>query len=141
MAKNEPLTGPFPDGDSRNLTLVKSDNPIELERTGPQEPEHRREGAPESIMGDLPMGKNAEAGREDGAADAASRSDSDKQASASDAAGDAAPDETPQPYELEKEPAPSAAKTAFDRPTGDLEEPVLQKDWNPAERNSDDLSR
>ncbi|MEE4152990.1 MAG: hypothetical protein V2I27_02410 [Erythrobacter sp.] len=51
--KTPPIRGPFPDGDSRNITLVKSSNPMEPARTGPQEPDHREEGAPETVMGDL----------------------------------------------------------------------------------------
>ena len=50
---DSPLKGPFPDGDSRNITLVKSDSPIEPDRTGPAEPENREKGAPETVMGDL----------------------------------------------------------------------------------------
>ncbi|KPP86876.1 hypothetical protein [Erythrobacter sp. HL-111] len=53
MAKNEPITGPFPDGDARNVTLTKSTHPMEPERSGPAEPGYRSEGAPESVMGDL----------------------------------------------------------------------------------------
>ncbi len=57
MAKDNPITGPFPDGDSRNITLTRSSNSIEPDRTGPQEPDHRKDGAPETIMGDLPTHK------------------------------------------------------------------------------------
>jgi hypothetical protein len=53
MAKNEPITGPFPDGDARNVTLTKSSHPMEPERSGPAEPGYRRDGAPETVMGDL----------------------------------------------------------------------------------------
>ncbi|QIQ87228.1 hypothetical protein [Erythrobacter sp.] len=53
MAKSEPITGPFPDGDSRNITLTPSTHPMEPERTGPREPGLREEGAPDSVMGDL----------------------------------------------------------------------------------------
>lgn len=38
MARNHPVTGPYPDGDSRNITLTPSDTSIEPERTGPREP-------------------------------------------------------------------------------------------------------
>lgn len=53
MAKNEPITGPFPDGDSRNVTLTPSTHPMEPERTGPREPGNREDGAPDTVMGDL----------------------------------------------------------------------------------------
>lgn len=53
MAKSEPITGPFPDGDSRNITLTPSPHPMEPARSGPAEPGYRRKGAPESVMGDL----------------------------------------------------------------------------------------
>lgn len=53
MAKSEPVTGPFPDGDSRNITLTPSTHPMEPERTGPREPGMREDGAPDSIMGEL----------------------------------------------------------------------------------------
>ncbi|MEE4154964.1 MAG: hypothetical protein V2I27_12455 [Erythrobacter sp.] len=38
MARNHPVTGPYPDGDSRNITLTPSDTSIEPPRTGPREP-------------------------------------------------------------------------------------------------------
>jgi hypothetical protein len=53
MARPSPVKGPFPDGDSRNITLTKSDNPNEPPRTGPREPRNRKEGAPRTVMGDL----------------------------------------------------------------------------------------
>lgn len=53
MAKNSPVTGPFPDGDSRNITLTESDHPNEPPRTGPAEPKYRKDGAPKTVMGDL----------------------------------------------------------------------------------------
>ena len=113
MATDNPITGPYPDGDSRNITLTKSDNrPIEPARTGPQEHKFRSD--------------NDES--DDGAETAQSSSD-----------GDDGNNRAPR-YE-EQTSEPSAAQTAFGRPCGALEEPVLQKDWNPAERNSDDLSR
>ena len=43
MAKSDPITGPYPDGDSRNITLTKSDNSIEPNRTGPQEAKFRED--------------------------------------------------------------------------------------------------
>ncbi|MGB7370003.1 hypothetical protein [Erythrobacter sp.] len=36
--------GPYPDGDSRNITLTKSDNPIEPQRSGPAEDNYRDGG-------------------------------------------------------------------------------------------------
>lgn len=59
MAKDNPIKGPFPDGDSRNITLRESDSPIEPSRTGPREPENREEGAPASVIGNLPTHKIA----------------------------------------------------------------------------------
>ena len=58
MANNSPVTGPFPDGDSRNITLAKSDHPFEPERSGPAEPRYREDGAPQSVMGNIPYGEN-----------------------------------------------------------------------------------
>ena len=49
----DPITGPFPDGDSRNITLTQSGNAFEPERTGPQESVFRSDDAPESVIGDL----------------------------------------------------------------------------------------
>jgi hypothetical protein len=40
---DSPLKGPYPDGDTRNVTLAPSTNPIEPERTGPREGEARGE--------------------------------------------------------------------------------------------------
>jgi len=57
MAKSNPITGPFPPGDSRNITLAQSPNSIEPERTGPQEPGYRAKDAPSALMGDLPTDK------------------------------------------------------------------------------------
>ncbi len=48
MAKSNPITGPYPDGDSRNITLAKSDNPIEPPRSGPAEHNYRDDDAPAS---------------------------------------------------------------------------------------------
>ena len=53
MAKNSPVRGPFPDGDSRNITLTQNNSPIEPTRTGPAEPKYREDGAPDSVIGDL----------------------------------------------------------------------------------------
>ena len=53
MGSDNPIKGPFPDGDSRNITLTPSDNPYEPDRTGPAEPDHRRKGAPDTVMGEL----------------------------------------------------------------------------------------
>ncbi|MGB3469192.1 MAG: hypothetical protein WBA51_00035 [Erythrobacter sp.] len=59
-----PITGPYPDGDSRNITLAPSDNSIEPTRTGPQEQRFREED-------------NASTGKTDDAdANAAARDDS-----------------------------------------------------------------
>lgn len=44
MAGDNPIKGPYPDGDSRNVTLTKSDHPMEPPRSGPREDE-TREGA------------------------------------------------------------------------------------------------
>ena len=64
-----------------------------------------------------------------------------KQASADEQVSKAIAEGERAPRYKEQKKEPSAAETAFERPTGDLKEPVLQEDWNPAERNSDDLSR
>lgn len=50
-----PITGPFPDGDSRNITLAPSNNRYEPSRSGPAEPEFREKSAPDTVMGHLPM--------------------------------------------------------------------------------------
>lgn len=127
MANSHPITGPYPDGDSRNITLTRSDNSIEPGRTGPREPENRRAGAPDNVDGDLPRHKEPSA--KDQSADA--------QPSVTD---DAAANTRAARYE---EPArkPSAAETAFGGVGGALQKPLLHEDWNPAQRNSDDLSR
>ncbi|MEQ8411776.1 MAG: hypothetical protein RIB52_09495 [Erythrobacter sp.] len=73
MAKSEPITGPFPDGDSRNITLTPSTHPMEPERSGPAEPGYRHENAPDSVMGDLAHSEykqEARPDREDGASHA-----------------------------------------------------------------------
>ncbi|MEE4206209.1 MAG: hypothetical protein V2I39_07950 [Erythrobacter sp.] len=130
MAKSEPITGPFPDGDSRNVTLTPNSNAFEPERTGPQEPKLRADGAPESVTGDLPTHKRDEKTAETPAA-TGERPETEAETEADDGEG----------YQLKREPEPSAAETAFGGVGGAQAEPVLQKDWNPAERNSDDLSR
>jgi len=56
MAKNDPNddhhvnrnSGRFPEGDPRNITLQKSDNPIEPPRSGPAEHKYRDGEAPAS---------------------------------------------------------------------------------------------
>ncbi|MEE4199692.1 hypothetical protein [Erythrobacter sp.] len=40
---DNPLKGPYPDGDSRNVTLTRKNNTIEPPRTGPREGEARAE--------------------------------------------------------------------------------------------------
>ncbi|AOL24791.1 hypothetical protein Ga0102493_11661 [Erythrobacter litoralis] len=81
MAKNDPVTGPFPDGDSRNITLTPSTHPMEPERSGPAEPGYRREGAPDSVMGDLAPGEYKPGYRQEARDDG----DPDRQDAADDA--------------------------------------------------------
>ena len=178
---DNPIKGPFPDGDSRNITLTQSDNAMEPERTGPQEPTYREDDAPKSVIGqhaqtELKPGADApQANTEPGFVQLGKETPGELMASLTpgsdttslmgglldkvrhaygfdadgESAGDAGDQVTTQvdlgtssePYTLQQEPEPSAAQTAFGRPGGSLEEPVLQSDWNPAERNSDDLSR
>lgn len=182
--KSAPITGPFPDGDSRNITLTRRSNGFEPERTGPQEPSHREQSAPDSVIGDLaetevkPGADAPETNNDPAFVQLGVQSIGKKLASltpgsdttslmggllkkVSDAYGigsdkdadagvqsDATANEPSEPenqraarYTLREDPEPSTAQSAFGRQCGGLEEPVLEKDWNPAERNSDDLSR
>jgi len=124
-----PITGPYPDGDSRNITLAPSDNSIEPKRTGPQEHRFREERDTSTAKG------------RDADASAAARDDgADANGKTSSASAETAPGTPAKSYSLESDD-PSPAETAFGRPGGALKKPVLQNDWNPAERNSDDLSR
>lgn len=175
--KSEPITGPFPDGDSRNITLAQSGNAFEPERTGPQEATYRREGAPKSVIGDLAVselkpGADAPAVNDNpnwvqigkgawgdalnavtpgsqnssvmggllekvGHVLALDLTGSDDSEDAWDKSGNARVER----YTLQSAPQPGAAETAFGGVGGALSDPLLQEDWNPAESNSDDISR
>ncbi|MEO0871585.1 MAG: hypothetical protein AAFY19_06425 [Pseudomonadota bacterium] len=175
-----PITGPFPDGDSRNLTLAQSGNAFEPERTGPQEAIYRREGAAKSVIGDLATSALKPGAEEPSvndkpdwvqigkgdwgdtlksitpgsdttsvmggllhklgdvvAPDSAEGSDDTDMPETSEASDNARAER----YDLSEGPQPSAAESAFGGIGGALQDPLLQPDWNPAERNSDDLSR
>ncbi len=69
MAKDSPITGPFPDGDSRNITLTQSDHPMEPERSGPAEPRYREDDAPNTVMGDLVATEMTNADKRENAGD------------------------------------------------------------------------
>ena len=177
---DNPIKGPFPTGDSRNITLTQGSNPMEPERTGPQEPIFREDGAPRSVIGqyeqtELRPGADAPTpntnpqfvhlGNETPGQLIASLTPGSETTSAmnglldkvrhaygldqDDSASDARDQVTTQvnigstaePYSLQQEPEPDASDYAFGVKGGGLVEPVLQEDWNPAERNSDDLSR
>jgi len=171
--KTDPITGPFPDGDTRNLTLTQSQNAFEPERTGPQEATYRDQDAPDTVIGDLArtelkpgaeapavndspswiqIGKGAVAnalnlitpGSKDtsvmgdlpGKVSVGPDNDTGNSKTAETADGEPA-----RPYTLEQDAQASAAQTAFGGVGGVISVPLLQEDWNPAERNSDDLSR
>jgi hypothetical protein len=181
---SEPITGPFPDGDSRNITLAQSGNAFEPERTGPQEPTYRREGAAQSVLGGLAltelkpgaeapsvndnpgwvqigkdkmgdalnamtpgsktssvMGRLLDTVGEALDLDVGSASDGVQSEESHHASGKDDTGERAARYAMSQDPQPGAASATFGRPGGGLEEPVLQEDWNPATRNSDDLSR
>ena len=178
--ETNPISGPFPDGDSRNITLTQSGNAFEPERTGPQEPIFRRDDAPSSVLGSLEatelkpgasapavntnpewtqLGTDTIGERIDrltpGSDETSVMGDllekvgnaldldltSSSSGVQSDTINEGESNARVARYTLREDPAPSAAQTAFGLPGGNLEEPLLQEDWNPAERNSDDLSR
>ncbi|MEM7688703.1 MAG: hypothetical protein AAF291_06750 [Pseudomonadota bacterium] len=178
--ETNPLTGPFPDGDTRNITLTQRSNALEPERTGPQEPTYREDGAPQTVIGDLASselkpGAEAPAVNDDpnwvqigkgalgdtvnamtpGSDNSSVMGDllekvgdaldldltGSKDDQESSTSSDSSESARAERYTLKQEPEPSPAETAFGGKGGALRDPLLQKDWNPAERNSDDLSR
>lgn len=175
--ETNPITGPFPDGDSRNITLAQSGNAFEPARTGPQEPTYRREGAAQSVLGGLSatelkagaaapavnddpdwvrIGKGAWSNTLNAMTPGSSNStvmggllEKVGEALALDIGGSqtgTSPDRAESGaradrYTLREATQPGAAETAFGGVGGAISDPLLQEDWNPAERNSDDLSR
>ena len=171
---DNPIKGPFPDGDSRNITLTQGNTAMEPERTGPQEPTHREDDAPQSVIGqyaatELKAGADApNANKEPGFVHLGKETPGELMASltpGSDTTSlmgglldkvrhaygiDADDDqittqitagESAEPYTLQQGSQESASDQAFGVKGGGLAEPVLAKDWNPAESNSDDLSK
>lgn len=178
----EPVTGPFPPGDSRNLTLTQGSNAFEPERTGPQEPTYRDVDAPESVLGafeETELSPGASAPDVNGnpswvqigkgavgdtlnaltpgsktssvmgglldkvgevlALDVGSSKSETGSENSNGSENDS--DARAKRYTLSDTPRPGAAETAFGGVGGAVNDPLLQEDWNPAERNSDDLSR
>ncbi|UAB78680.1 hypothetical protein INR77_02820 [Erythrobacter sp. SCSIO 43205] len=156
---DNPIKGHFPTGDSRNITLTKGSNALEPDRTGPMETTYRDgdaanasdgsnskrlgEQTPGELIASLTPNSGVMSDIVDKVRDVFgldqgddTSGDTNTQVKTQVSTGTSA-----KPYTLQQEPEPSASDYAFGPKGGGRVEPVLQKDWNPAERNSDDLSR
>lgn len=127
MAKRNPITGPFPDGDTRNITLAPSGNSIEPDRTGPLEVDHRNEGAPTSVTGDLPTHKDETSTRTPSASMEAPRRTKQQEGETQDA-------------EKADPTAPKAPEMGFGGVGGALAEDI-EDEQNPAKRARGDAVR